>query len=109
MEEKNECPNLIPMRDWITQDSKEGECKPCMLGPVTAWYDIELRGKQQTALADELVGITESATPEELASKLDEVKAKISDPELVETLRGFDCFVQTTNTDNTKEEEKENG
>jgi len=85
------CACIIDMREWIQQPDDQ-KCRPCLLGPVTQWYRDELQAKGLNDLATEVEKAVEGGEIA-LATKLDEVKDKVS-PELKARLREFDCHAQ---------------
>lgn len=86
------CPQAKPMEEWIKRDGKN--CKPCMMGPVTAWYIEELNENRQHNLAKQVETSAVKSSPQELCKTLDEVKSKVEE-KLRERLLDFDCAAQT--------------
>jgi G3E family GTPase len=87
---KDPCACIVSMEEWVQHPSEV--CRPCLLGPVTQWYRDELQEKGLNDLAKEVEEAVDSG-PVVLATKLDEVKNKVS-PELKARLREFDCHAQ---------------
>lgn len=97
---KCNCPiELTPMEKWIKEQSKQGNCKPCMLGPLGNWYVSELKERGQENKAVELALVVDTGgTPEDLCKALDKVKTEVSE-DLRERLKEFDCEVQVLDSD----------
>lgn len=85
------CPEVKPMQDWIKNDGKQ--CKPCMLGPVVAWYKEELESKGKTELVKHLEESANNSDPLEFCKTLDHIKDQVEE-KLRERLLDFDCAVQ---------------
>lgn len=88
--------DLKPMKEWVEGQSKKGECRPCLLGPVVQWYKAELVDYDKLDLASKLekMGEDKSLTPLQISEELDSIKATVEEP-LRERLKEFDCAVQS--------------
>ena len=92
------CP-AVPMKEWIAQGDEGGECRPCLLVPVTQWYISELQERGHQKEAEELVSRVEAVEQGDgdevaLAEALDSAKANAPD-ELAARLKEFDCAAQS--------------
>lgn len=88
----NACANLLPMEQWIADD-KQGECRPCLLGPVVQWYRDTLDESGQKELASKLEKVSESANSVELCHELDQIKKAVPE-EIRQRLVDYDCSAQ---------------
>lgn len=101
------CQNLVPMAAWVREKPQNADiCPTCILGVVTKWYQEELIERNLSDQADELLslGTNQEATPEQVAEKLDSIKAAV-DSSIRCRLLDFDCQAQMY----TREEVIENG
>lgn len=88
----NPCASIIDMTNWVQQPDPRGQCRPCLLAPVTQWYVETLKGGGRDDLVAALEGAIDGGEVA-LAAKLDEVKTTVS-LELRARLREFDCHAQ---------------
>ncbi len=96
-----EC-NPIPLKEWIDGGTEE-ECRSCLMGPVVEWYRDILDERGMPELAREIEQVAETASPAELAQKLDDVKATV-DEEVRNRLKDFDCAMQNYKPGEANEE-----
>lgn len=90
------CSNVIPMGDWVKQESKNPDiCTGCIVGVVASWYKEELTERNLTDQANELLalGTNPEGSPEAVAQKLDSIKAAV-DSSVRCRLLDFDCQAQ---------------
>jgi hypothetical protein len=90
------CKDIKPMKDWATSPSKNKKmCHSCMIGVPANWYEAELRDNGRGDLADELEShrVSETATAESVAKKMDDIKDRVDQP-LKERLLELDCTTQ---------------
>ena len=87
---------LKSMEDWIKGEEKDGECRPCTLGPVTQWYVDVLKenGHPDKATEIEQMVKDDSLEPLTLCQKLDTIKEEV-EPSIRERLKDFDCSAQS--------------
>ncbi len=92
-----ECPvELKKMSDWVREEDSEGECRECILGPVTQWYRDELQDRGHTKLAEELIATVDSDDPITICEKFDQIKEDV-EVAVRERLLDFDCAAQSFN------------
>lgn len=98
---KCNCPiELLSLEEWLKKESPHGNCKPCLLTPLTQWYVSELEERGETKEANTIREITQAknTTPELLAKELDAIK-KRSNEDLKERLKDLDCEIQVNDAD----------
>lgn len=91
----SECDNILPMREWIAQDTGKESCRPCMLPPMVSWYESELEEQGRGDLAGKIkkTRMAKDTSPEKVAGALDFVKTQVQGS-LLDRLKEFDCSCQ---------------
>ena len=91
VDNEKSCP-ATSMKEWVGGAQKEGECRPCLMAPVTQWYRDELQERGRADLAEKIEKAVDAG--EDVASLLDAIKAEVGE-EVANRLRDFDCSAQS--------------
>lgn len=94
------CENTLPLAEWLTQVESDPEgCAPCDLSTITPWYRdlLQEQGYGDLALQiEQVVGAEgEETDPRRLAETLDNIKGQVENEAVRDTLRVYDCMMQT--------------
>ena len=95
------CENVLPLTDWLqVVEAAKGYCPPCNLAVITPWYRDLLRDQGFPDLAARIDAFGENEPdPHDLVRTLDEVKEALDNATVKDTLRLYDCMLQSIQED----------
>lgn len=86
-----------PVAEWVNNPT-DGECPPCLIAPLSAYYLGALQEAGETKLAGELQQVFDEGDILIISKKLDTIKGDVGEA-LSKQLRDLDCFAQTFKPD----------
>lgn len=99
-----ECECTTKLVDWVNkqEEQKTDVCIDCGLSLITPWYKDLLEQEGYSEQVEKIDALTiDVKTVKEVAQLLDEIKDNVIDDKIRDTLKLYDCMLQTYDEEET--------